>query len=424
MRILSVFIIMFVFLSPACGQTNNELVDTYNEGQYFFSRGDYQEAAFYLRKIVDKDPENANFNFKLGECYMNMPGSEAMAIPCFEKAVKHIVPKKKYNKKDFGEKNAPLYAWYYLGNVYRICNRLDDAMKAYDIFVNSPFYYGDYNQSIVENEVKACERAKIIQDNPIAIETIPLDTSINTMASELNPVISKDENTLIFVRRLKFYDAIFVTERKGTNWSQPVNLNASVGSDGDLYPACLSADGKELYLVKNGENKDIWVSFHASSGWSKATRLNDRVNTNADENSACISEDGKYLYFASSRKGGFGGLDLYVSMRDSKNQWGKAHNLGSVINTPFDEDSPCVINKDTTLFFSSKGHFSMGGYDIFYSNRTGKKWNEPVNIGFPINNTGDNDGFVVLDGGKTGYYSRINPVEPASESDIYRIVIK
>jgi hypothetical protein len=424
MRTMIIFTILTVMLFPAYGQTREEMMDTYNEGLYFLNRGDYKEAAFYFRKMVDKYPENANYNFKLGECYMNVPGSEALAVPCLEKAVKQVVPKKKYNKKDFDGKSAPLYAWFYLGNVYRINNRLDDALKVYDIFVNSPFYYGDYNQAIVENEIKACERAKIIQDNPVPLSELKLDTTINTEASELNPVISRDEKTLVFVRRLKFYDAIYITEKGGDAWSQPVNLNTSIGSDGDLYPTCLSADGKELYLVKYGESKDIWVSRRTASGWSEATPLDDRINTAADESSACLSEDGKSLYFASTRKGGYGGNDLFVSVRDSKNRWGKPRNLGSMINTAFDEESPCVTNSDTTLFFSSKGHFSMGGYDIFYSNLSDKKWSEPVNLGFPINNTGDNFGYIALQGGKKGYYSKVNPAERDGESDIFSVELK
>jgi hypothetical protein len=424
MRILFAFMNAVICLFPVNGQATDKLKEMYEEGQYFLNREDYKEAAFYFRKIVDQFPDNANFNFKLGECYMNIPGSETLAVPCFEIAIKHIVPRKKYNRKDFEEKNAPLYAYFYLGNVYRISNRLDEAMKAYTVFINSPFYTGNYNETIVDNEIKSCERAKIIQDNPIRVLEQRLDTIINTTASELNPVVSQDENTLVFVRRLKFYDAILLARRQGNTWSQPVNLNPVIGSDGDLYPTCLSADGRELYLVKNGENKDIWVSSLTDAGWSKATRLNDHVNSTADESSACISSDGRALYFASDRKGGYGGRDIYVSQRDSRNEWGKARNLGPVINTPFDEDTPCLINHDTTLFFSSKGHFSMGGYDIFYSNRQGKTWREPVNLGFPINNTGDNLGFAAVQGGKSGYYSKIDPADPAEEADIFRVTIQ
>jgi hypothetical protein len=424
MRMFLTFIVFMICLFPAGSQTREEAMEMFNEGQYFFNRDDYREAAYYFRKITDLYPENANFNFKLGECYMNLPGSEAKAVPCFEKAVQHTVPKKKYNRKDFSEMHAPLHAYFYLGNVYRIVNRLDDALKAYKVFINSPFYYGNYNESIVENEIKSCERAKIIQDNPLDMVEQPLDSMVNTGASELYPVVAGDENTLVFVRKLKFYDAIYLTSHQDHSWSQPENLNPVIGSDGDFYPTCLSADGRELYLVKTSENSDIWVSLRMDSGWSKAEKLNSHINTNAEETSAWISEDGNTLYFVSSRKGGYGGKDIYFARRDKNNQWGKAHNMGKVINSPFDEETPCLTQKDSIMFFSSQGHFSMGGFDIFSSRCIEQKWKDPVNLGFPINNTADNLGFIAIRGGKTGYYAKINPADPAGETDIFKASIK
>jgi tetratricopeptide (TPR) repeat protein len=413
-----------VCLISAYGQTKDEAADLFSEGQYFLNHEDYHEAAYYFRRIADIYPDNANYSFKLGECYMNLPGSEALAVPCFEKAIQHTVAKKRYNQKDFGETNAPIHAYFYLGNVYRMVNRLDDALRVYNLFTSSPFYYGNYNETIVENEIKSCERAKIIQDNPVDMVEECLDSMINTSAAEVNPVISEDENTLIFVRRLKFYDAIFLTVRKNGCWSPLENLNPVIGSDGDLYPTCLSADGKELYLIKTGGNRDIWLSVKNTSGWSKAEKLNMHINTKADETSAWLSDDGKTLYFASSRKGGYGGRDIYYARRNEDNQWGKAHNMGKMINTAFDEDDPCLTQEGNTLFFSSKGHYSMGGFDIFYSRFTDHKWSEPVNLGFPINNTSDNLGFIAIKEGKAGYYSRINAADPSREADIFRVLIK
>jgi tetratricopeptide (TPR) repeat protein len=424
MRMILTLIGIMTCLFPAGSQTREEAMELFSEGQYFLNREDYREAAYYFKKIADLYPDNANFNFKLGECYMNLPGIEAKAVPCFEIAIQHTVAKKKYNRKDFGETNAPLHAYFYLGNVYRIINRLDDALKVYKTFINSPFYYGNYNESIVENEIKSCERAKIIQDNPVEMVELALDSSINTSSSELYPVISGDENTLVFVRKLKFYDAIYLTTRQGNSWSLPENLNPVIGSDGDFYPACLSADGKELYLIKTGTNSDIWVSVHSVSGWSKAGKLNSNINTKADETSAWLSLDGKTLYFVSSRKRGYGGKDIYFSSRDMNNRWGRAHNLGGVVNTAFDEENPCLTQDDNTLFFSSRGHFSMGGFDIFYTRYADHAWGEPVNLGFPINNTADNLGFVAIRGGKTGYFSKINPADPAGEADIFRVSMK
>ena len=422
MRIfLSVFVLC-VFQVQLCGQVSAEIAEWFNEGEYFFNRKDYQEAAYYYKQIVAQYPEHANFNFKLGECYLSMPGNETLAIPCFEKAVRSTVAKKKYKRKEITESNAPLHAYFYLGNAYRIGNRLDDALKAYTTFVNSPFYEGNYNITIVENEIMSCERAKIIRDSPIDITEVKLDSIINTEATELCAVISRDEKTLVFVRRLKFYDAIYLTTRQGNSWSTPVNLNPLVGSDGDLYPSCLSADGKALYFVKkNPTGNEIWVSFLQHATFNTAIKLGGNINSGAGESSPWVSADGTTLYFVSARKGGYGGTDIYVAKKQNL-EWGKARNLGAAINTAFDEETPCLVNNDSTLFFSSKGHNNMGGYDVFTCTFDGRKWSEPVNLGFPLNNTSDNLGYVAVQHGEAGYYVKTDPASGTAE-DIFRAVI-
>jgi hypothetical protein len=215
-----------------------------------------------------------------------------------------------------------------------------------------------------------------------------------------------------------------ITARNGDTWSQPLNLNPLVGSDGDFYPVCLSDNGKELYLVKrNPDNSDIYVAYHTDGTWSKAIPLNRHINSKADETSAGISSDRQMLWFTSARKGGSGGLDIYFSQRDADGEWGRARNAGKVINTLFDEESPSPVNNGKALFFSSKGHYSMGGYDIFHVTRQGKTWNDPVNIGYPVNNTTDNFGFVALDDGISGYYSKIN-IPGGTAEDIFRVTLK
>lgn len=424
MRILLFVIILAPALSIVNGQSNLEIRELFDDGEYFFSRGDYTEASYYFKKLLESHPDNSHFNFMQGECYMNMPGYEALAITCFEKATKHTVAKNKYRRKDFEEKNAPLHAWFYLGNVYRVANRLDDALKAYYTFINSPFYYGNYNLNIVENEIKSCERAKIILDSPVEVDEMMLDSVINTPASEIYPVVSADGQYMIFIRRLQFYDAIFCTVKQGDTWSRPVNLNPMVQSDGDFYPVCISGDGLELYLERrNQDGSDLYVSFRNEESWSKAKPLGRHINTRAMETSACLSADKNTLWFTSSRPGGEGGLDIYYSQKNKDGQWGKARNAGKVINTPFDEEKPCLTYADRVLYFCSKGHYSMGGFDIFYTTKSGKSWTDPVNIGFPVNNTADNLGFAVLQNGVTGYLSKLSTNRLAAE-DIFRITLK
>ncbi|MBN2482535.1 MAG: PD40 domain-containing protein [Bacteroidales bacterium] len=417
---------MLVILSPVSiwSQSGDMIVETFDDAEFFYARGEYEEAAYYYRQLVTYSPANANYHFKLGECYLNIPGSEILAVPHLEKAKDNIIEKKKYRAKDFTEDRAPLHAFFYLGNAYRINNQLSEALEAYNTFVSSPFYYGNYNVAIVENEIKSCERAKIIQDHPIQMTGILLDSTINTSASELNPVISSDEQEIFFVRRLKFYDAVYTSVRKEGTWTDPVNLNPFIGSDGDFYPACISPDKRALYLIKKDvTNSDIYVSYRVDSVWTGVQKLNKKINSKANETSAWISEDGETLFFSSSRRRGVGGKDIYYAIRKKNGEWGRVRNIGKTINTPFDEEGPCLTNQGNTLYFSSKGHYNMGGFDIFFSNRNGDAWGEPVNAGYPLNDTGDNTGYTALMGGMTGYYSKMNMTGTSGE-DIYRVVIR
>ena len=315
-----------------------------------------------------------------------------------------------------------MHAYFHLGNAYRITNKLDKALDAYKTFVNSPFYYGNYNQTIVENEIRSCERAKIIQDSPVELKETLLNEHINTSAVEMNPVVSGDEKTLVFIRKLKFYDAVFYSVSEDGGWSEPVNINPQIISDGDYYPVSLSYDGRELYLVrKTRYGSDIYVSHLKEGLWTEAEKLNNNINTLFDESQASITKDGKQLFFSSSRKRGKGGMDIYVSKKDKKGEWGKPKNLGRIINTKFDENTPRITNNGTRLFFSSKGHYNMGGFDIFYSELKDNKWSVPVNIGYPINNTGDNNLYMPVTGGKTAYISKFSLKN--NDEDIYRLEI-
>ena len=416
-------VLIFLFPLLITGQNDNGVRESFSEAEYFFSRGDYAEAAYYYRELLQVFPDNSNFNFKAGQCYLNIAGSEVLAIPFLEKAVMNVVPRNKYKGKSFEEADAPLHAFFYLGNAYRINDQLAEALDTYNKFVNSPFYYGNYNIAIVENEIMSCERAKIIQDNPLDVIEERLATSLNTTFPEINPVVSPDENAIACIRKQQFYDALYISIKEQGTWSEPVNMNPLIGSDGDLYPACFSQDNTELYLIKKGpKNSDIYVTRYRGDAWTKAERIPGKVNTGADETSAWLSADGSTLYFSSARRGGRGGLDIYYAVKNPEGDWINIRNAGKTVNSRFDEEFPCISANDSILFFSSKGHFNMGGYDVFYSQRIAKGWGLPVNVGYPVNNTGDNAGYVIIKGSEI-YYSRKNTSDGTGE-DIFHMTVK
>jgi tetratricopeptide (TPR) repeat protein len=419
-KIASMLFVLFLLPPYLTGQYATENAEeSFSEAQYFFARGDFAEAVYYYRELLNIFPDNSHLNFKAGECYLNMQGSEILAIPFLEKAVQNVEARSQYKDKSFSEASAPIHALFYLGNAYRISNRLAEALDAYYRFVNSPFYYGNYNIAIVENEIMSCERAKIIQDNPLKVSEETFGNNINTSFPEVSPVISQDGSMIAYIRKLQFYDALYISSLTAGTWSDPVNLSSSVGSDGDMYPACFSNDNNELYLIKKGKkNSDIYVSGYSEGSWTKARKIEGRVNSRAFETSAWLSSDGNTLYFSSSRKNGRG-LDIYTAERNTDGNWVRVKNTGRTVNTRFDEEFPCLSEDGGTLYFSSKGHFNMGGYDVFTSKKIAKGWSLPVNIGYPINNTGDNTGYMVIKGNEV-YYSRKNIAE-GTEEDIYRI---
>jgi tetratricopeptide (TPR) repeat protein len=424
-RILILLAVNTLLSSALLSQTQAELEEYFSEGQYFFVREDYEDALFYYLKLVATDSANANFNFKTGECYLNIPGKEHLAIPYFERARKRIVPKKDYSKKSFSEKAAPLHVYFYLGNAYRINNQLDKALESYQKFIDSPFYYGNYNQNIVDQEIKSCERAKIIQDAPLELELVNLGSNINTAFSEEKPIISADGKSLVFIRRLQFYDAIFYSVNKEGKWQKAVNINPQVLSDGEFFPSGLSADGTRLLLIKNeNNNADIYMSELIDGTWSRAEILKGKINSASLELHASFGPGDETIYLSSNRSGSKKGFDIYISEVNEHGEWSKPKNLGKTINTEFDEQVAYSVNSPDVLFFSSKGHYNMGGYDIFYSEKRGKHWLIPVNIGYPVNDTRDNLYYSPNAGNiRDGYASR-EETGGYGSSDIYLIKIK
>ncbi len=417
---ISLLLIITSFLTAEAQQTG-ELEGALKDGDFFFFSEDYQEALYNYRKLIGTPYENANLDYKIGVCYLHIPGEEPKAIPFLEKAVKDINPK--YKKRSPKETKAPEYAIFYLGDAYRIDNQLDKALEAYNRFLNLPDFDDKYNRTIVENAIKSCEKAKIIQDIPVEVEEKNLGKPINTSTDNYYPVVSRDETVLIYMTELKFYNAIFMSRREGGNWTAPVNITPQVGSDGDAYPSDISTDKKTLYLVKGaGNDRDIYISRWKDGFWTKMEPLNDNINSGRAEAHASLSPDGKILYFSSNRRGGYGKLDLYRSRLQSNGEWGPAENLGKTINTPFNEDAPYLSDDGKKLFFVSEDHYNMGGYDIFYSVRKGSGWDIPANIGYPVNTTGDNDYFFPVRNGLAGYMALIRD-DGYGKKDIYRVEI-
>lgn len=204
----------------------------------------------------------------------------------------------------------------------------------------------------------------------------------------------------------KYHEDIFIcTKTNDSTWNQPIGI-ASLNTNANDAAVALSPDGQTLFTfasdVKNPG--DLYFSSLNGTNWSKPEKLNANINSDYWEGSCSITADGRYLYFASEKPGGLGGRDLYVSEKVN-GEWAPAVNLGPSINTPYNEDAPFIHPDGITLFFSSEGHKSIGGYDIMYSIKKENNWIEPLSMGIPLNTTEDDRYYVINAKGDVGYFS-------------------
>ena len=440
MSIKTIIYFLLLITLPVFSQKEPDKKELLNNGMFFYEREDYKEAVYHFSRFYRIDKPNANIAYKIGDCYLNIYGQEARAIPYLEAAIEDVSAD--YNEFSLTETRAPLHAYYSLGKAYRMDNQIDKAIEIFYKFTKVPYFGAMYNEEMVEEEINVCKRAKILQDNPVNIKKINLGEGINDENPNFYPVVSGDEKTMVYVTSLKFYDAVYFVKNINKQWKKPEditpqlyfsaeewteqgNITPEVGSDGKMYPTALSYDGTELYLVREAGNiSNIYVSVYKDGRWSMAKALGKNVNERrSNETHACISHDGQKLYFSSDRRGGYGKLDIYVCEKEADGAWGKAINLGSTINTAKDDASPFITASGKTLFFISKGHYNMGEYDIFYAQKDeNDHWKIPVNLGYPINTTRDDDFFQPIDGGKFGYMAFIDH-DGSGNADIYKTAL-
>jgi len=419
---LLVLIFLYLHADKVTGQGEEKHKELFLEAESFLLFEEYKDALPLYQKILQTDPENFNINYKIGLCYLNDIYQVSKSVSYLEKAVNGINPECKTNS--YKEKRSPPEALYYLGNAYRENNRMDEAIEAYEQFklILDPVVY---DAVLVEEQITSCKIAIAQQKNPMYFISVNMGEGINDRFEEINPLMSGDEKVFIFTRRLQFYDAVFYSQKVNGKWSEPQNLTPSFSVDGNSYCTGLSYNGDEVYVYRSDNfDGNLYVSKFRSGKWSKLEKLSGNINTKFWESHASLSKDGRTLYFTSNRDGGYGGLDIYRSERTRGGDWGQAINLGPVINSKYNEDAPFVTDDGNTLYFSSMGHYNMGGYDIFYSTRLDNgQWAKPLNAGYPLNTTRDDLFFVPFRDGAYAFYAKYDPSDSYGMMDLYKLEV-
>ncbi len=444
-KIFRFFIVVFLVMawnSSFSGSDKATCRKKIEEGNYLFLEKNYPKALETYLEAYAIDSNNANVNYKIGMCYLNSVNDKLKAVPYFEKASKNTA--RNYDPFDPNETKAPDNVMYYLGQV-QLLNF--DFAAANSNFQRFKVILGDNEdaQKELRKFIENCVVGKELTSKPSKVTIKNIGERINTAQAEYCPIINADESVLLFTSRRegstgneigpdgKYNEDIYMCTKNGSEWADPKAININT-NDNDAAIS-ISANGNQLFVYKSINGGDIYVSDLSGDSWDEPkplkvdeTDIND-INTPAWETHACVTADGNTLYFVSDREGGFGGRDIYRSIKLPNNKWSKATNLGPTINTEYDEDAPFIHPDGVTLFFSSNGQRGMGGFDIFYVIRKEKedrdkstqwKWNLPVNIGSPINTPDDDIFYVLSTDGKRAYYSSAK-VGGVGEKDLYQI---
>ncbi len=320
--------------------------------------------------------------------------------------------------------------YYLLGKQYYIEEKYAEAIPYLDKYVN--YETDDAKKLGKDYEFNAAQASEMlswskfyvdVKKNPKPFNPSPVP-GISTERDEYLAIITPDNTMALFIRRVPMnqMDRVWQSQgvvelfsssnrqsngqfEKGGALPAPFNKNPNEGGP------TMTIDNKHLYYTiskegTSGMNTDIYTTDYGDGQWTEIRSLGDKVNDPIWwDSQPSISADGRHLYFASNRPGGQGGIDIYVTHKQPDGSWSIPVNLGPKINSAGDEKSPFIHSDSQTLYFSSNGHPSVGGYDIFYARADEKgNWKTPVNIGIPINTEGDDIGFFVSTDGATGFF--------------------
>jgi len=424
MKIRLIIILILCSLKTLIAQKSDEdLRLFFSDAEYFLAEEEYIDALYdYLELYNNGFAENANVNYRIGICYLNIPGQKDKAISYLVKAVGNT----KLNNREsvYKEKKAPLDAYLYLGNAYRVNNDLDKAIASYEKYKELLPSSDKANIDYTNKQIEACNIALKYMENPISIQKTNLGNIINNSASNYKAVISGDGNAIVYMNELPFYDAIYFSRFENGQWAEPENITPQIQSDGDQYVTSVSYDGTMLFLTREDNfNSDVYISDYKNGQWTRSRPLAKPVNSKYWESHASISKDNKTLYFTSNRRGGFGEMDIFKSIRDEEGDWDEPKNLGSTVNTSLNEDTPFITEDGKSLFFSSQGHNSMGGYDIYVTSIDDEgNWTDPVNLGYPINTTDDDLFYYPWNNGQVAYLALLES-DTYGKEDIYKVKI-
>jgi tetratricopeptide (TPR) repeat protein len=389
---------------------------------YFFNTQKFSAALNYYKKVYKHLPTNALLNYRIGICYLNLyPKYKAFDYITF------AFEKNNNISKDI---------LYQLGHVYQLKYSFDTAKLYYNKYIES---LPKNNSSLIaktNKRIQECNNGIELINNPLNVEIINLNEQINSPYSDYRPFISENDSMIIFTSRranttggekspedMMYYEDIFISYKNNDGTWQEARKISSLNTMSHDAAVGMSIDGKTLvYYDGNKNGGDLYICNYNRNKWSQLEALPQSINSQYSESSATFSPSGDTIYYISDNPtNSLGKKDIFYSIKNKRGKWQQPKNAGAIINTPYNEEGASMHPNGKEIYFSSEGHKSMGGYDIYVCHKLEDGgWSEPQNIGHPINTPDDDVFFVISKSGKHAYYSSVKE-EGIGKQDIYKI---
>ncbi|HZH86042.1 MAG TPA: OmpA family protein [Brumimicrobium sp.] len=390
----------------------------------------YSQALDHYLAAQAFNPKSALVNYNIGICYLNTP-QKFKALAYFQNAFKL---------------NANLYVdiHYFLGRGYHLKMEWDKAISHYETHksrIDSKKdleAYMDVNKRIFE-----CRSGKELVKTPVRVWIDNMGKQINSEYPDYGMIMTANASEMFFTSRRPnttggekdeyidaYFEDVYSSNRYETKeWTPAKNIGPPINTKGHDAAVALSPDGSRMivYIDDKGDG-NLYESVREGDTWSKPKKFNDAICSEYHEASAWYTPDGKQLYFISERplvkKGNPKDRDIYIATWDEiKKEWGNVQRLPETINSNYNEDGIFVHPDGKTIYFSSKGHNSMGGYDVFKAvKQEDGTWSKPENLGYPINTPDDDVFFVVAANGRDAYMTSFRE-DGFGDKDLYKVTL-
>lgn len=409
---------------------------------FFYEK--YKDAAPLYVKLDSINPDHTKYDYALGVCYLNSNELEK-AENHFQSALKR--------------KDTPIQVYYYLGKTEHLAHNFQKAIDYFLIYkdtlnhlLNNPgskppvdLDMHQHNKKTVkeiEQQVDMCLRGIEYLGEPAKMKVTNAGNVLNSKYPEYTPVFTHNVDFMFINSRRPesmgiknedeedYTEDIFVSYKTGETWTKPANiadqLNKSFNSDNHDAVASLSHDGENLIVYRSAAGKyssgDLFLCKLNEDVWTDPKEFPEIINSKYSETHACLTPDNNGLFFVSDRPGGKGKRDIYFIKKDASGAWENSiYGLDS-INTSEEEESPWISPDGKKLYFSSKGHSTMGGFDNFVSifDSTSNKWKSPINLGYPLNSARDDIYLMWSLDGNTGYFTSWRE-DTYGDKDTYKV---